>query len=121
MDDSKLQKLSLVLAIIGVVALFVLTQALQPEKIGLSEIRGDFAGRVVVVDADVGKVNQKNDNIFLTLQDGDTSLKAVYWASDAKNNPEAYELAAGDAITATGQVAVYRGELEIIIKKILRQ
>ena len=98
--------------------MFVLTQTLQPENIGVAEIRDGLVGKTVTVDADLAKVSEKNNNLFMTLQDGDATIRAVYWSGDAKNAPEAYELKPGDSVSATGQVVVYRGDLEIIIKKI---
>ena len=34
------------------------------------------------------------------------------------DNPDAYDLKIGDMVAVTGQIATYRGDLEIVVKKI---
>ena len=118
MDDRKLTKISFVIAIFGLVSLFSLTQILQPESLSISELKDSDVGKVVTTNAVIGSINNKDNNLFLTLSDGDSELRAVYWYSDAKNSPEAYNLKKGDSVSVTGQIEIYRGELEIIVKKV---
>jgi hypothetical protein len=45
-------------------------------------------------------------------------MRAVYWESEARGDNAAYSLKAGERAAVTGQVATYRSELELVVKKI---
>lgn len=113
-SDKSLMKLSLAMSITGVIALFFITQAVEPLKTSIDDIRDSMAGRDVAVHGTIGSI-EMGENIFMTLVNG-TKINAVALGKDARNVNK--NLTVGMNVTVIGKVSVYKGSLEIIVKKI---
>lgn len=117
MHDRHIAKLSLVMAIVGILGLFSVNLLFVPTFLAIREIDESRIGQIVSVDADIKRISVSEGHIFMTLSDETSEIKAVMWQSAARGT-EAYNLTTGDAVLVTGQIANYRGELEIIVSKI---
>ena len=107
-------KISVIIAIIGIISLYFITNFLE-NKIDISQTRDNF-GEKVTVKGDVGNIFRKNGHTFFRIYDFSGEIKVV--AFKKSNIPEAAEMKKGDKVSVTGKVAKYQNELEIIADKI---
>ena len=115
MDDVTLTKVSLVAALVGIGGLLAVSQLLQPDMLRIADISSSDAGKIVTVEGRLSGLAERNGNYFLTVDDG-SQIKAVIFESGARRIPEAARLSKNDKVSVTGQVALYKGELEIIVQ-----
>ena len=109
-------KISISIAIVGIVALFFLTQFNNENTIKISELK---IGQVAKVTGMVTSVYvSKNDNVFLKVADNTGEISVVAFKSS--NIDEAYDLENGEQVSVTGRVEEYKNSLEIIAKEIIR-
>ena len=120
MHDRSIAKLSLAMAIAGLSGLFLVNLLLVPTALAVGDIDQSELGRIVSVSATISDISIKDGHIFITLSDGGSEVRAVMWESVARGT-DAYNLMDGDAVTVIGQIASYRGELEIVVSRIARQ
>ncbi len=116
--DSQLFRISLAMALVGTVALFFAVEfVLKPENVSVAQIDRSFLGKEVSVTANVSGYAEKDGVLFLTLEEGNAVIKSVMFrrAGTAVNG-----IIDGDAVSVTGKVSDYMGDLEIIIKDIRR-
>lgn len=108
-------KASLFAAIIGIIALFLLTQLIEPQKMEINEITTDMAGINIITQGTASNVVEREGHVFFSLISENSSIKAVLFENDAQKTriPGNNEF-----ITVHGEVALYKGELEIIVKQI---
>ena len=114
--DSQLFRMSLAMALAGTIALFFAVEfVLKPESVSIGQIDRSFLGKEVAVTATVADSAEKDGTLFLTLEEGNASIKSVMFRKATIN-----DVIDGDAVAVTGKVSDYMGELEIIIKDIRR-
>ena len=119
MHDRAIAKLSLIMAVVGILGLFLVNLLIVPTFLTTAEIDSSRTGQIISVDADIKQFSVSDGHIFMTLIDGSGEIRAVMWQSSARGT-EAYNLSVGDAVLVTGQVTNYRGELEIVVSKLER-
>ena len=107
-------KMSFVLAITGIIALFFATENLAPVQASVSEITTGYAGRDVVVNGTIKSLSIKEGNIFITLEEKDFRIVIFRNKADDSN----YALKKGDRISAAGKVQIYKNELEVIAENV---
>ena len=112
-------KISLVLAIVGVVALFFVVESIKPRGVRIGEIGYSMVGETIIVNASVKDISSRGGHVFLKLFDGN-QIGAVMFERDARRQPEVYNLSENDFITVVGEVNDYRGDLEIVVKSFKR-
>ncbi|TDA32100.1 MAG: hypothetical protein DSO04_02795, partial [Hadesarchaea archaeon] len=79
-----------------------------PRRVG--EIGEGEVGRLVKVEGEVRRVTRMGENCtLLTLAEGENVLK-LFLAFPAR-------VEAGARVTAAGRVQLYRGELEVVVKR----
>ncbi|MEM7813592.1 MAG: OB-fold nucleic acid binding domain-containing protein [Candidatus Aenigmatarchaeota archaeon] len=88
-----------------------------PMAVAIADVDESRLGEIVKVSGKVRRAVVSEGSVFLTIWDGSNEIKAIVWQSVARGT-EVYELRPGDRIAVTGQVAVYRGELEIVASKV---
>ena len=115
--DEKLAKISLVLAVIGIIAIYLSITLLGPEHLEIGSISEKDSGRQVSVNGTINSLSTSNGNIFIELEDATGSITVVLFERTARGQ-KAYELQENDSVAVNGQVSIYKSELEIIASKI---
>ena len=110
-------KISLTIVVIGITCLLVLYMILEPEELAIKDITISKVGHEVIVSGFVDSLSVKDDHVFITLKDNNSSIKVVMFANTAKNYPEIYNLT-NEMIKVRGKVDNYKGELEIVANKL---
>lgn len=115
MNDKDLMKLSFAIAVLGIIALFLVTEQLEPIAVPVELIDSSYVGKNVVVNSTIKSLTIKDDNIFITLNEG---MRVVVFKNKALDDN--YNLKAGNKISVVGKVQLYKNELEIIAEKITK-
>lgn len=107
-------KISIVIAVIGIIALFLLTQY-RNEKI--SKIEDLKLGQIGRIEGMVNSVYVSKDrHVFLKVSDSTGDIDVVAFKS--ANIDLAYDLENGDTVSVLGKVDEYKGKNEIIAQEI---
>jgi exonuclease VII large subunit len=107
-------KLALVIAVVGIIALFFLTQY---KNENVSRIEDLKVGQVERIEGMVNSVYvSKDSHVFLSVADSSGEIDVVAFKSS--NIDIAYDLESGDQISVLGKVDEYKGKMEIIAKEI---
>ncbi|NIO44093.1 MAG: exodeoxyribonuclease VII large subunit [Candidatus Aenigmarchaeota archaeon] len=107
-------KISIVIAILGIIALFFITQFNKENIVKVEDLK---IGQVERITGMVTSVYvSKNDHVFLKVADNTGEVTVVAFKNS--NIDTAYELENGDQISVLGRTDEYKGELEIIAKEI---
>ena len=106
-------KISITVAIIGVVALFFIVKYQQQNTVKISDLEQGQIERIT------GMINSvyisKDGHTFLKVTDSSGEISVVAFKS---SNIDVYDLEIGDQISILGRVEEYKGSLEIIAKEI---
>lgn len=113
-SDRTLMRISLIMAITGIIALFFITQSLETLEIRINDINDKIAGRNVIVHGTITDFVEKDGNTFLTLEN-DSRIGAVVFEKDARN---VKNLSVGMNVTVIGKVTIYKGNVELSVKTI---
>ena len=108
-SDEALLKLSWAATVVGLIALFLITELMQTEMTRTTDITDSMVGKEVSISGRVKSAYQKDSNLFLTIEDSYGTIKAVWF--DAKKTLEK-----NSTVKLTGRINKYNGELEIIIE-----
>ncbi|MDI6825733.1 MAG: OB-fold nucleic acid binding domain-containing protein [Candidatus Aenigmarchaeota archaeon] len=113
MKESSLIKLCFVLCLIGIFLLFVINRMYSPTTVKITQIKEGM--NFVSVSGEVKKkfVSEKG-TAFLTLKDDTGEIKVVIF----KGSMDVSNVNVGSKVEVMGEVQKYKGELEIIAKKI---
>ena len=119
MNESGLLKFSLAGAIIGIMALYLITSVITVPQIQIKDISSGMVGTGVNISGEAKQLFQhKEGHLFFDLDDGTGEIKVVIWASDVKQLIDSVEgfkyLRNGDRLEIVGTVELYKGELEVI-------
>ena len=115
--DEKLAKISLVLAVIGIIAIYLSITLPGPERLKIESIDEKDSGRLVSVNGTINSISASNGNIFIGLEDATGNITVVMFERTARGQ-KVYELQENDSVVVDGQVGIYKSELEIIASKI---
>lgn len=85
-----------------------------PDLRPIYALSDDLLGQWVSVQTQVDDVRAFAQGVRLTLREGDASIIAVIFDSAWQGMPFSGTLQAGDTIRLQGEIADYRGELEIV-------
>jgi len=111
MKDSTLLKLSLAFSLIGLTVLVGLTELIKPSVISIEEVSSKLDS-FVYIEGNVVSTTYKQDLAFLTVEDSTGEILVVIFDKLEKN------ILKGDRIGVSGQISLYRGEMEIIAEKV---
>ena len=107
-------KISIVIALVGILALFFITKFSSEETISIKELK---IGQIERASGMVTSVYiSKDDNAFIKVADNSGEITVVAFKNS--NIAEVYDLEVGDQISVLGRIEEYKGELEIIAKEI---
>jgi DNA/RNA endonuclease YhcR with UshA esterase domain len=109
-------KISIIVAIIGIISLFFISRLLTEETIEISELK---IGQIERISGMVTSVYiSRDDHVFLKVADNTGEITVVAFKNS--NIDEAYDLEIGEEVSVLGRVDEYKGELEIIAKEITK-
>jgi DNA/RNA endonuclease YhcR with UshA esterase domain len=107
-------KISIITAVIGIIALYFISQALVEETIEIKKLK---IGQIERISGMVTSVYvSRDDHVFLKVADNTGEITVVAFKNS--NIDEAYYLEIGEEVTVLGRVDEYKGDLEIIAKEI---
>jgi len=106
-SDRRLMRLSIVLSLVGIAALFLLS---QPQELRIAEIDDSMLGRHVSFRASVSSVSVTENATFLVLVDDASSINAVYFGT--------LEVNKYSNVTVSGKISLYKGRLEVILDSV---
>ena len=116
-SDSQIMKMALIIAIIGIVSIFFIIQAIEPIKLSIGEITSSHVGHEVITNGTISSYYISDEHVFMIISDVSGEIKAVMFERDAKNSI-AYNLKNNDRVLIKGAVNNYKGELEIVVREI---
>jgi DNA/RNA endonuclease YhcR with UshA esterase domain len=106
-------KISITVAIVGIIALFFIVKYQQQNTVKISDLEQGQIERIT------GMINSvyvsKDGHTFLKVTDSSGEISVVAFKS---SNIDVYDLELGDQISVLGRVEEYKGNLEIIAKEI---
>lgn len=106
----KLQNVSLILALIGIIALILLSNCIEPKTRSISEIDKSKLGEYVKISGEISNIRQSSVTSF-TIKDESSEIYGFsYEPLDLKNGE--YEI--------IGKVNEYKDSLEIEVNKLRR-
>jgi len=107
-------KISIIVAILGIISLFFISRILTEETIEISELK---IGQIERISGMLTSVYvSRDDHVFLKLADNTGEITVVAFKNS--NIDEAYDLEVGEEVSVLGRVDEYKGKLEIIAKEI---
>ena len=107
-------KISIITAVIGIIALYFISKAMIEETIEIKKLK---IGQIERISGMVTSVYvSRDDHVFMKVADNTGEITVVAFKNS--NIDEAYDLEIGEEITVLGRVDEYKGDLEIIAKEI---
>lgn len=107
-------KISIIVAIVGLVSLFFISKVFTEEVTEISELK---IGQMERISGMVTSVYVSRDShVFLKVADKTGEITVVAFKNS--NIDEAYDLETGEEVSVVGRVEEYKGDLEIIAQEI---
>ncbi len=110
MNETKLLRICLGIAALGIVSLFFLSHNLEAKEIEISLITPDYVGQTISVSGTVSKISLGDGMTFITLEDDGELFPVVFFQ-------EISDVFSGDKISVSGKVQEYKGRLQIVGEK----
>ena len=120
-SDKFLIKASFLMAVVGIVILFIFVQNIEPLEAEIKNIDDSYVGKSVKVEGIIDSIGYGKDKetLFLTVSDKNKDIKIVMFKKDLENMHQ--NLSVSDNVFIMGEVALYNGNLEIIARNIGRR
>ena len=118
MNNITLSKLSAIMFVVGLIALFFIVLLIQPVQINIRDIGDEDIGKTVTINASVANKILRNGNLFLDLTDDNESyIKAVMFENDIRwmNLSDIHK---NGYVNIIGRIDRFMGEREIVIMSI---
>jgi DNA/RNA endonuclease YhcR with UshA esterase domain len=113
--DIRLTVMILLLAMIGMAAVYVAAQNIEPQELEVYQVKDAMDGKVVVVTAPLCKIRKmKTGSVFWSI--GDEAENVTVPLLDARLR--LIPAMEGDIVSVTGLISEYNGEMEIVPKDI---
>ncbi len=115
MNESTLQKVSLICSMIGIFALFLLSKSISIDQIDISRITLEDIGISLDTEGKVTRVMDREGVSIISLKDAsDSEISLVVF----KKQDQEYKSLEGKNIIVRGSVEEYNGKPEIIASEI---
>ncbi|MCK4730434.1 MAG: OB-fold nucleic acid binding domain-containing protein [Candidatus Aenigmarchaeota archaeon] len=113
-SERKLIRLSLLTIIIGLTGLYFIGLFVDPEFVEIDHIDENMAGKVISTEGTISKIAfiEKSKTLFLDIKGDEKTLKIIIF------NSERDLFKKGDEIILSGELATYKGKLELIARDI---
>ena len=109
-------KISIIIAVIGIIALFFITQYNNETVIKIKDLKIGQTERITGMITSV--YVSKDYHAFLKVADNTGEISVIAFKNS--NIDAAYEVENGDQVSVLGRVDEYKGKLEIIAKEITK-
>lgn len=105
-------KIALMAALIGILALFLISEKVKPEAKRVCGVDREMEGKLVSVSGVIDEVyGLSNGGSSFNLYEGECSLKVVFFN-------EGLFVKKGGGVKVTGIIQSYRGELELVADRV---
>ena len=122
MVENRMVLVSFLLSFVGLILIYLSALHIKPKEVGLGEINFDMVGRIVTTSGDVVyKREHPSGHIFLTISDGDNKVQVPIFAglrAHLEEKMDLDEIREGVKLRVTGMVGEYRGQLQVIPRKV---
>ena len=108
-------KISLAMAIIGIVGMAILAYYVEPPEVAIGTIADDDLGRVVKIKGIVSGYYKTEEAGFFKISDSTGSIKVVVFRKSGNYN---MRLEDSDVVTAIGKISIYKNEYEIVAESV---
>lgn len=120
-DDQKIFKVVLFTAIFGLVGMIASANSINPQTVQIKDIDRGMLDKEVSIEGMVTGISQskKGGTYFLELMDGTGKIKVVVFesaATEIQKTSVDLESLSQRRIKVVGNVAEYKGSLELILK-----
>ncbi|MFH0830112.1 MAG: exodeoxyribonuclease VII large subunit [Candidatus Aenigmatarchaeota archaeon] len=114
MKDETLLKVSLIIAAIGLIFLFLLSGSIQPNVMAVAQLNGDILDQKVQVTGTSSSIRTSSaGHTFFTLTDDTGKISVVAFAGSKLQPPNGTCV-----VTVKGRLQEYNGKLEIVAEAI---
>lgn len=120
MNETQLKKISLIGSIIGLLALFLITNAYDRGNMKISQIDNSYENRIVNINGFIDDVNENDKGLFMHIKDGTGRIQVIMWRDNVDNIRDNHfidNIKRGIKVDITGRVEIYKNELEIIVNE----
>ena len=111
MNEKQLLRISLSIAIIGIVALFFLAQNIEADIVEIDTITDEFIDQKVTVNGEIKELKVLDDMTMITVKGEISSILVVVF--EPLN-----DLEVGNDVLVSGTVKDYKGKLEIVADRV---
>ncbi len=95
--------------------LAILVAAPPPEEVTVAQLSPAEAGRIVTLRGVLGPGDYFSQGVRYSLDDGTGEIVLLLWSNVAEQSPE--DLGHGAEVRVTGEVAEYKGEMEVVPRR----
>ena len=118
MNEKTLVKVSLACSIIGIIALFFLSESIEISDSTIGQIDIGMIGNDVSVEGVVNRVTNAEKVIIMDIADTNNDENKLTIVAFKKNSDDNINLKNNDKVKITGKIEEYNGKPEIIASEI---
>ena len=107
MEEKSLLRLALICSLVGIIALFFISENMEIKEKNIDEINKDNIGEDVRIKGIVSKSTDKGKIILLDVVQPETITIVLFKDSD-------FNISTGTKVEITGEIDEFNGQLEII-------
>ena len=113
-SERKLIKLSLFTIIFGLIGLYLICIFVNPEFVEIDSIDKNLVGKVISTEGTISKITfiEKSKTMFLDIRGNEKTLTIIIFNSKENSFKK------GDVVEIIGEVANYKGNLELIAREV---
>jgi exonuclease VII large subunit len=118
MDEKQLKTISVIGAILSLVAVYLFVSLISPEFINICDITLEHTGKIINVTGKAKNIFHNNGNVFFTLVEDQCEIRVVLW-KDIVSGMELRGvnislLEENMTVNLAGEVDVHQGYLQIV-------
>ncbi|MFB6204263.1 MAG: hypothetical protein ABEJ75_01325 [Candidatus Nanohaloarchaea archaeon] len=106
-----LYRVSVLLAATGLALMYIGSARLAPVEVDAADIDESLVGDIVKINGTIQDYYTNDDTEFFTLKDSTGSIRVV-------NFDPVRRKGLGRPITVSGEVSLYQGELELVVREV---
>lgn len=107
MEEKTLLKLALICSLVGIIALFFISERIEIKEKNINEINKDNIGEDIKIKGIVSKSTDKGKIILLDIVQPETITIVLFKDSD-------FNISTGTKVEVTGELDEFNGKIEII-------